>query len=226
MKTPLLQVVRRRGAPTEAWLETTLGDDWMVAYRLHVRGESAEVAEVRVFPNETHLKGRTGGHWSVDQLGEQARVPKGGVSARLLKTVRLGYNVRALDAIMEHQAKDHPGAFDRGMPFDLARLTPHTRGRDSRRGTAGGRGRPPLPDKVYADVAGRFAAAFTSGSKSPTADVARELGLSHATVRGRLQVARDNGLLTRAGKKGCLGGELTPRGRKAWSALRRGRKKR
>ena len=223
MKKPLLRVVSRRHAPTEAWLEVALNGDWQVAYRLSVRGETAEVSEVRLFPNETGELGRTAGTWSVDQLGAEARVPPGGVSTRLLRHVKLGYQLRALDAIMKHQATDHPGAFDRGMPFDAARLTPYTHGRDSRRGTVGGRGRPALPDSVYADIASRFARACKRGSKSPVADVARELTLSNATVRGRLQTARNTGLLTRAGKQGCVGGELTKRGR---LALRRGRKKR
>ena len=232
-KKPLLRVnVRRK----ELWLERALTADWMVAYRLHVHGETVAVSEVRVFPNEPdggyeedaegyerHVPERRIGHWSVERRGSSARVPHGGVSTSLLRRVTLGHDVHSLDAIVKYLDRHHPTAFGRGGIFDAVQLTRFTRGRDTRRGSVGGRGRPALSDAVYVDVARRYTEACQSGSTCPTTDVARELGLRYDTVRGRLGTARARGLLTSTKRRGVTGGRLTPRGR---LALRRGRKKR
>ena len=229
MKRPRLQVLVRE---KEVWLERELDADWMAAYRLHARGETVEVSEVRVLPNETagrdeewaasfvigepdHVAGR----WNA----KRTPVPEGGVPAALLRRVTLGHDVRCLDAIIEGLDKGHPRALSRGGFLDLLGFGPFSRGRDKRRGTVGGRGRPALSDVVYADAARRFSEAYRAGNKSPTAEVARQLGLPYATVRGRLATARQRRLLTSANKQGVTGGRLTPRGR---AALRGGRRKR
>ena len=215
-KTPRLTVIPRRH---EAWLEVELDECWTAAYRLAVRGETADVAELRIFPTQSGATNRTAGRWDT----KHTQVPAGGVKTRVLRSVKLGHAVHSLDRIVRYLSGKHGRAAFSAHEFGASGLTPHTRGVDARRGSVGGRGRPALSDAEYAAVAERYVAAMRGGSEAPLVEVAHTLDLSVSTVRGRIETARQRVLLTRAGGHGCRGGRLTKRGQ---AALRRRQKKR
>src|SRR5206468_7813862 len=73
----------------EVWVEAAVNDQWMAAYRL-VPGQHREpvIAELRIFPRE-RMNGRPPGRWSAAVLGIEANVPEGGISADLVRRVRI-----------------------------------------------------------------------------------------------------------------------------------------
>ena len=204
----------------ELWIESELNSHWTVAYRLAIDDEHALVSEVRIFPRE---QGRsTPGRWSAEWLGLKARAPAGGISTKLIRSVRLGHDVHALEPILKQARKQQPELFDlqHGWLGGLG-LTPYTAGHDGRRASkkAGGRGRPSLSVDTYANIAGRYAAAVKKGSRRPVLDVAKQLRLAPATVRMRVSRARNLGLLE-SGTQGARGGKLTAKGRRAFRKKR------
>ena len=197
----------------EVWLPLDLGDHWRACYRLAVQGGAVVVGEVRVFPRETGASERlllSSGQWSAEMFGSSATVPPGGITARLLRQVRVGEHHRVADKIVRQVAGDpHPLAQDAAARHGLTTLGP----------TGARRGRPRKPDFFYAQVADRYEAALKRGSRRPAEDVADAMGVSGGQVRQWLYAARDRGLLTRApryervGQQGVKGGSLTPRAR-------------
>src|SRR6185312_4155367 len=81
---------RQRITVRDAWFETPIDNDWIAAYRL-VPGPQGEplIGELRVFPNE-RIAGRPLGVWSAELLGSRVTLPDGGLSADVLRSIRLG----------------------------------------------------------------------------------------------------------------------------------------
>ena len=214
----------------ELWLEAELDPLWMVAYRLAVAGETARAVEVRVFPNEwggverdEMDTSRKGGRWSMKTSGRDNKTPTQGISRQLLRSIPLGHDVRSLDAMIRQQSR---------IPEMVETLLGHlgvtrfTKGRDGRQGgTKGGRGRPPLLDREYLQVAKHYDAATRKKSRHPARDAAEQLKLTRTTVRARLNRARALGFLEDAGGKGCIGGRLTDAGRRALAKAKGQRRK-
>lgn len=73
------------------------------------------------------------------------------------------------------------------------------------------RGRPGRPDIFYARLAASYVEALMAGSRSPTADVAKNFLYSPEHVRDAIHTARERGLLSRPPGKGRPGGQLTER---------------
>src|SRR5207244_4410659 len=129
------------------------------AYRLVVKDARAIVAEVRVFPYEDEH--RLPGQWSGVWVG-RAKVPSAGLTTRLLRRLRLGHDVHSLPQIvgnLKDQAPQLRHVFD--LPVDILLAPPPPRS------SAGGRGRPRLPDRQYAELAAAYAAAVARGSTTP-----------------------------------------------------------
>lgn len=191
----------------DAWLPVDLGDQWRVAYRLAVQGGAVVVSEVRVLPREGWSFDPS--EWSADYLGSSAPVPLGGITARLLRQVRVGEHYRVADKVLRKIAGDpFPLAQDAAARHGLIAL-------DS--AAAQRRGRPRRPDLFYAQVAQRYEAALKQESPRPALEVARAMGTSGGQVRQWIHTARDRRLLTRVagmereGQQGQKGGNLTPR---------------
>lgn len=185
--------------PPETWLEVPVGDDWVAAYRI-VPDEDRRpvVAELRVFPNEPGR--RRPGRWSAERLGDQSPVPGHGLTARLLRQVKVTEHVdRLMPQILEATRKKVPGGrvAERMAEHGLADDRPRFRGR----------GR---DDAYLALLASQYVQLLDQGSRSPVQALASQLGQNPAEVRDLIHEARVRKLLTDA-PKGRAGGQLTPR---------------
>jgi hypothetical protein len=205
------------GTVRDAWVEAALDDQWMAAYRL-VPGSQGQpvVAELRIFPLEG-TPGRPPGQWSAEVLGMNAPVPEHGISAELIRSVRVG-DYRAASAGFAKWLQG-PGSkvFDaaslaKAPGFQALRHTTLSGYAPAAQKTAAKKpGRPPKhSDKFYATLARDYAQRVAAGSPKPTTDLAKRRGLPLHTVRNLLHTARERGLLSRL-SQGRLGGGLTDR---------------
>lgn len=185
----------------EAWVEVPLDGAWIVGYGIVNDQGTPVVGELRLFPAEPDRPGP--GRWSAELLGLEARAPRGGITARVLRRVR----VRAYLAKMSHFIRDvraaAPGLADMyGWSVREAPVMAESRLEGQRRGPKG------RPDSFYARVARDYVRALERGSYEPVAAVARRRGESVAKVRDMIRRARKRGLLTLEGP-GKRGGVLT-----------------
>jgi hypothetical protein len=173
------------------------------------------IAEVRVFPDIWGAGARPLGTWTGDVADDVAapRVPAGGVTTTLLRSVRLAASRRTTRELLKSHA----------LPDGVAVGT-----ETSARRTKGTPGRKPVPADVLAEVAAAYVDALRR--KAPVIPAVRKaLGgnVSSVTVRNRVAQARARGLLTRSvpgqRKSGAVGGVLTDAARALLSRRRRRR---
>lgn len=185
------------------WVESPLGRDWIVAYRILSEHGAPIVGEIRVFPNEPERVGA--GQWSAEFLGSQATAPPGGITGRVLGGIRLSEPLKAAGELLRRLRIQDPGSERTLAGRGLATTTLRRRGRK-------GHG-----DRFYAQVAQDYVSALEAGSMSPATDVARRRRLGStgpARIRDLLHEARRRNLLTPATARGRRGqADLTPRGR-------------
>jgi hypothetical protein len=193
------------------WLEEPLGAAWVVAYRLSAQQGMPVVAELRVFPAESDRPRGQVGEWSATVLGSRARVPSGGVTARLLRAIRVGAHHRAAGQtfrmLRRALAQSIPEALETQVLSDAF----------DRHALAG----PPMPGRrgvpqapvIYAALAATYATAIQTGHAAPARLVAERHGLDRARARKALYRARALGLLTKA-SQGQRGGVLTPKAKR------------
>ena len=184
----------------EDWVETPLGDDWVVAVRILPQDGQPVVGELRVFPSEP---GRPvyGGRWSAEVLGDKAKVPRGGLTARLLREVRIGESLRFFTSGFRDRHKswlELIGIWPQGR---RGYTLPSTRN-VSRLGRRG------KPDIFYANIAKDYVKRVIAGSRSPVKEMAKARRFPPENMRDMVHEARRRGLLT-SGKQGKLGGGLT-----------------
>jgi hypothetical protein len=192
---PLRPGGRRDVLVPDCWVEWPIGTSgWTAAARMAPRGQTADVAELRVYPAET-LGGRPKGEWSAAALGVRATCPGGGVTARLLRKVPLGIFARATSAFTAKFYEKHPDLLGR-VGLQPPKSSP--------------RRRRPMSDVVVAGVAAEYADAVAGGSRRPVEDAASRFpGTSVKRIRYLVHEARKRRLLT----EGHVGGQLTARGR-------------
>ncbi|MGE3273852.1 MAG: hypothetical protein AB7O67_01985 [Vicinamibacterales bacterium] len=199
----------------DVWVEVELGEGWRAAYRIVPSSPFGEpaIGELRVFPSEGHAPTRPPGEWSAELLGTRARCPRGGVTAKVLKSIRLRSVIPELNAVMSvsvsPSAPDSPSRprsaalspsaalTEAGRQSlarrraDLARFEEayapfKVRQHESARHSKPGRsGRPPVhSERFYAQVAQTYRAALDRGEPKAANWVATQLGLNSAdTVR-------------------------------------------
>jgi hypothetical protein len=187
----------------ETWVSIPLTAEWCAFYRLVPQNGQPIVAEVRVFPLEK-IKSVLPGEWSAQVLGGRATVPDGGITATLLRKLRVGSDFlcdrEALKQFHEHTRGElHDFIFDK-RGFDV----PSDENQKSRAG------RKPFPDIFYARIARHYAQAWESRSAKPIVHIARRLRMSEKKVRSLVHEARQRKLLTPA-MHGRPGGQLTPK---------------
>jgi hypothetical protein len=190
----------------EVWLEVPVARGWIAASRLVLQAGRLVVAEVRVFPDEaTAFRQERGGQWSGDVLGVRSDVPPGGLTARVLRAVRLGEHPRHVRDILRFlEEKYGPDAFKAGGSLAALGLVPDTE-RPRRRREVG------RPDAFFAELAADYVRRIERGSAKPNAEIATARGWDAKTITGWLHEARTRGLLTSPGY-GRPGGRLTPYG--------------
>jgi transposase-like protein len=182
------------------WIEMPLGAAWTVAYRLVPQQGQPVVAELRVFPTEPDR--RAAGEWTGCYTGVRATVPAGGLTAPMLRRIRLHRNLvagkHAIAWVARHTAVPVLGRFGLAQPKVRGeRRQPH-------------RGRPGWSRAEYARIAAAYVSAIEHGSTRPVADVARRRRLEPSQARDAVRRARELGLLTPGVKRGQVGGALTP----------------
>lgn len=212
-RTSLVHVGEARVLQT--WIEVPVGA-WIVAYRLANDHGTPVVGELRMFPAE---RGRPGpGDWSGELLGPEAPVPRGGITARVLRRVRVRAYLTTMSEVVRRFRTTAP---DIAPKFGWAVAPPPT---DEVRAVSG-RGRKGRPDTFYAEVARGYVAAVERGSYRPVADLARRRRDSITKVRDMIRRARARGLLTLEGP-GKRGGVLTERAERLLQRRRPGRRQR
>ena len=82
-------ISRREKKGFSYWVHVPIADGWLGAQRLAVQDGAVVVSELRVFPEE-QLRHR-GGEWS----GSVPSIPKGGISAALVRSVSVGGHAAA-----------------------------------------------------------------------------------------------------------------------------------
>ena len=170
-------------------------DGWYVSALFLQEGEQLVMAELKVFPGPgprgdgRRAARRRPGEWTghPEALEE---VPDGGVSARLLRCIRL---TDLQQLVMAHLPEAAAGD---GQASGAARV--------GRPGSAG------RPDRQYAEWAFRYAKKLAEGSRSPIKDLAAEHGRSPGQVRDLIHDARVRGLLSKE-RQGRAAGSLTPK---------------
>ena len=195
---------------TEALLETELGNGWMVVEWIEIQSGRRVVAEVTICPAPPPLQA---GAYRARMYGdrpEDGPVPPGGITARLLRTVKVGkYPDRLLDNYRRWVKKEFGVAA-------LKRLDEHV-GRPSRRRRRRPRTRR-ASDLYYAKLAGDYAMLWQRGIRTPTMELSKLRGLPLEKMRSHIHLARANGLLPET-TRGKAGGVLTPKARQILDAV-------
>jgi hypothetical protein len=167
---------QQRFDPGGRWQETDLKNGWTVR-------------EDFVLENGRRVVGTL----TIRATGD---VPPGGVTARLLRTIRVGQLGWALRAT-------HAKFFG---PEAAARIFKR-RGMPRRRKRSQG---VRADDRYYAELANAYVALLESGSRTPTKALATQLKEPYTRMRSRVNLARANGFLSagQRGRGGCKGGGM------------------
>ena len=185
----------------DAWLEVPLSDEWIAAYRFVNQDGTPVVAEVRVFPMNDGLKQRPPGQWVAEWLGIRASVPKGGIRARLLKTLKVKGPMEDFEEIASWMTKKEAGS-PQIARTELGRLGWRERRMDRRAKPKSSN------DEAYF---ARVAREYELAGKHPIKAMSERRGVPVDKVRPEVYRARELGLLTRLGQ-GQAGGRLTEKG--------------
>lgn len=184
------EVLLRFVAPIENY------PDWEVTFVVLVTsGGTAGLADLRIHPS---------GFNEEDEYPSTAEVPSGGISARLIRSIRPGKLLAKAQQIASAEA---PKSAKRVAPSPdvvinaIARIGNAERRRPGRKGNG---------VEHYLDWAVLYNDKVQAGSRKPIVDLARQTNWSVTTVRDTIANARSKyGLLTSSGQ-GRAGGELTP----------------
>jgi hypothetical protein len=183
------------------WIEVTLpGGAWRLALRVATQAGRMVVSELRVLPLEDY-KGRPPGTWSGEwRRPHKVTVPPGGITARLLRRIRLGDIGRHARAYMT--SPSGWDAFGRLLGGELH--TPRRPGRARRR----------APDDIsLAQIANSYRDVRQTAPRRVIVALAAQLRLDEREVSQLVYRARKRGLLTST-KQGAAGGELTAKARR------------
>ena len=183
------------------WLESPLDDHWVAAFRLLVQDGQVVVGELRVFPDSGQRQ--RAGEWEAEEQGMAVRVPGDGLTAQLLRKVRVGDHV-ALPRTIARTLRTMQGGLPPGFPdFDKVE-TPTVASTPA----APKRGRRPHSPVHLAEVARDYVQSLAEGDEDPVARLADDHRVSRACMAGWIRRARVQGLLTPT-RRGRMGGELT-----------------
>lgn len=169
------------GAKAEALIISTLGKSWRATYLMKMQRGVPVIAQLLIEP-------------------QGSTVPPGGLSARLLRTLKFTLPRKELKALRELRRKyppiEYEGKFLSNPLLETEAKAPHTEHK-------GGR-----PDLFYARIAQQYCKLLESGAKNPALTLAKERNEAPGNVRYMLWRARKRGLLDPV-TKGRAGGDLT-----------------
>lgn len=230
-------------AVENTWVEVPLKDkrpgrteEWVVAYRLVEQGGYPVVAELRLFPaeelfwKEAALE-RDPGQWSAEFLGQNAKVPTGGITARMVREVKIGEHHRLANEFIRSLKEEHGGLLDlpaelepfqRKLPGPTAVISSFEikKPKNTRRKPHRQLGKGRRPDIIYAELAQQYVRLLEVGSKRPIVELAKQLGIDRSRVRDMIHAARKRGLLD-GGQQGKRGGYLTDKALRVLRPTRR-----
>lgn len=198
-----------RTAVQAVWIRQELGA-WRAMLRI-VPSKSGNpiVAEIRIFPRESDADRVAASldpeEWSGCYVGSRAVVPGSGLTARILKTVKVGEAIREAKGIMRGKFDANPA----GGP--LEGFWPSRPGAGAKHG-----GRKPIPDEVLVSVAHTYAEAWRS--PKPVQVTATRHRIRPTQARDWVRLARERGILEPADST-RPGGELTAKGRRLLAEL-------
>jgi hypothetical protein len=218
------------------WVEVTVAPGWVAAYRLVRDGGRPVVGELRLFPAEPEQalaqrpdeclrfwdhwwprRPRAAGLWVRGELlGRLAPVPRGGLTGRVLRRVRVGAYIRALSGW--RPPREFLPGWQAAADDAAATMRPTSHALDGLR-----RGRPPRPDVVYARVAAAYVELVDRRDPAPVKTLARRHGWKRGQVYEWIRIARTRGLLEKTTRSGLPGGGLT---KKALALLAPSRRRR
>jgi hypothetical protein len=175
---------------------------WYVSAVFVRQGDQLVMAELKVFPGPSEAQPRRTrrkpGEWSGRPEALRA-LPEGGVTARLLRCIRL----TDLHELVAAALPDDGDLNLQPLPFRNQGAWPGNTGRS---------------DRYYAEWAFAYAKKLAEGSRSPIKDLAAEHGRSPGQVRDLIHDARVRGMLSKE-RQGRAAGSLTA---KAIEVLRDG----
>jgi hypothetical protein len=183
-----------------AWVELPIAERWILALRVGNQHGHPIISEVRLFPGDpvTNNDKREPGEWP-GIYDPEAAIPRGGITTRHLRELRVGPFRTALRSIVAViPAKQILRTL--GMPWVDSNASAVS-------GKPGPKGR---SDFQLARMAAVYVAANDAG-RPPIPAVAARFHLSSSKARDAIRRARELQLLTGAEVKGLGGGYLTDR---------------
>jgi len=181
----LLATLNQRYEPDGSGQETDLPGGWTVVETFAVEDGRRIVASVTIRPTVA------------------GAVPTGGVTARLLRRVKVGqFAAGLLQTFTTYYGADQAARIFDGIGWASR---PRRRKRPARLRA---------DDRYYATLARDYVTVFRSGIKTPTAALAAARGVTAALMRSHIHLARKNGFLSETGR-GKAGGRLTAKARGA-----------
>ena len=193
------------------WVTLPFAEGWVAAQRLDVQQGVLVVTELRVFPREQLRP--NGGEWSQ----AVASVPRGGITAAMLRTVSIGGRATApvvtdwIEAILssrpdrEGVAIDHPPAHRRLAQRVRQELSVRSEPLPPKRSD---RGRKPTRTRSFYDGIAKDYRRLHRTGPDVAKRLADERGANRNTVRTWIHIARTTHQLLPRTTQGKLPGEL------------------
>jgi len=200
MRKPILNIGINKEGTKSLWLRMQVDKEWTAAYRVLIEDGWPVIGEVRIFPTEPSGVEE----WSAGKLGLRAKAPAGGITASVIRGVRLGVVRGEVSRILEYVRAHHPSL--------LEATEVSLRPKEVREKKAAGR--PPLSDIQYARLAAYYVGRCERDSHSPIVDTAQHFKIPTEKARAQLHQARVRGLLTHP-TQGAARGVLTEKAKEA-----------
>ena len=161
-----------------AWQDTDLDNGWTVRERMASQGGRRVVSELSIVPTS-------------------GTVPAGGITARLLRRVKIGQFARGL----QQTIAKYFGADAADRVFDTLQWSSGTRPRKRPRHRR-------VDDRYYAELARDYVTLWQHDDRKPTKTLARLRDVRPEHMRSQIHLARANGFLGET-TRGTAGGSLT-----------------
>jgi hypothetical protein len=187
-------------------LETELPDGWLTQQHFVIQDGRRVVDWLRICP--APQRGSVQRKWRPGELPGDGETPAGGVTARLLRTIKVGDPQLVIDDYRSW-IEEHFGA------EALRRLDAHP----SRRRTSAPK-RQRATDAFYAELAQDYVTVCQKGSRTPTQDLAALRNTPIKKMRSHIHLARTGDFLTDT-RRGKVGGELTDKAKRVLQELSR-----